>query len=76
MSSVVTGHFFTSLISDQIYTALETVNNGKDAFLVIKDYSGAVINFDMTKDMAEIDNILVKLVAVDGVGIHSQSSYR
>ncbi|QYH53947.1 dihydroxyacetone kinase subunit DhaK [Liquorilactobacillus nagelii] len=65
LSAAVAGQVFTSPTPDQIYAAIKAVNTGKGVFLVIKNYSGDVMNFDMAKDMAEMDDILVKSIVVD-----------
>ena len=33
--------------------------------MVVKNYSGDVMNFDMAKDLASMDNIPVKSIVVD-----------
>ncbi|MFT8725218.1 MAG: dihydroxyacetone kinase subunit DhaK [Liquorilactobacillus nagelii] len=65
LSAAVAGQVFTSPTPDQIYAAIKAVNTGKGVFLVIKNYSGDVMNFDMAKDMAEMDDIPVKSIVVD-----------
>ena len=52
LSAAVAGQVFTSPTPDQIYEAIKAVDSGKGVFLVIKNYSGDVMNFDMAKDMA------------------------
>ncbi|KRM92123.1 dihydroxyacetone kinase subunit DhaK [Liquorilactobacillus cacaonum] len=65
LSAAVAGQVFTSPTPDQIYEAIKAVDAGKGVFLVIKNYSGDVMNFDMAKDMAELDDIRVKSIVVD-----------
>ncbi|KRL40402.1 dihydroxyacetone kinase subunit DhaK [Liquorilactobacillus nagelii] len=65
LSAAVAGQVFTSPTPDQIYAAIKAVNTGKGVFLVVKNYSGDVMNFDMAKDMAEMDDIPVKSIVVD-----------
>ena len=65
LSAAVAGQVFTSPTPDQIYAAIKAVDQGKGVFLVVKNYSGDVMNFDMAKDMAELDNIQVKSIVVD-----------
>ena len=60
LSAAVAGQVFTSPTPDQIYAAIKAVDQGKGVFLVVKNYSGDVMNFDMAKDMAELDDIQVK----------------
>lgn len=65
LSAAVCGQVFTSPTPDQIYAAIKAVNQGQGVFLVVKNYSGDVMNFDMAKDLASMDNIPVKLIVVD-----------
>lgn len=65
LSAAVCGQVFTSPTPDQIYAAIKKVDQGKGVFLVVKNYSGDVMNFDMAKDMAEMDDIKVKSIVVD-----------
>ncbi|KRM87617.1 dihydroxyacetone kinase subunit DhaK [Lacticaseibacillus thailandensis] len=65
LSGAVAGQVFTSPTPDQIYAAIKAVNTGSGVFLVVKNYSGDVMNFDMAKDMAELDDIPVKSIVVD-----------
>ncbi|GAJ26607.1 phosphoenolpyruvate-dihydroxyacetone phosphotransferase [Liquorilactobacillus sucicola DSM 21376 = JCM 15457] len=65
LSAAVAGQVFTSPTPDQIYAAIKAADHGKGVFLVIKNYSGDVMNFDMAKDLAELDDIKVKSIIVD-----------
>lgn len=65
LSAAVCGQVFTSPTPDQIYAAIKAVDQGKGVFLVVKNYSGDVMNFDMAKDLAEADGIKVKSIVVD-----------
>lgn len=65
LSAAVAGQVFTSPTPDQIYAAIKAVDQGKGVFLVVKNYSGDVMNFDMAKDMAAMDNIKVKSIVVN-----------
>ncbi|CAM2778969.1 dihydroxyacetone kinase subunit DhaK [Dellaglioa algida] len=65
LSGAVAGQVFTSPTPDQIYEAIKAANHGKGVFCVVKNYSGDIMNFDMAKELAEIDDIEVKMVVVD-----------
>lgn len=65
LSAAVAGQVFTSPTPDQIYAAIKAVDQGQGVFMVVKNYSGDVMNFDMAKDMAEMDDIKVKSIVVD-----------
>lgn len=65
LSAAVCGQVFTSPTPDQVYEAIKSVDHGKGVFLIIKNYSGDVMNFDMAKDMAEMDGIKIKSIVVN-----------
>ena len=65
LSAAVCGQVFTSPTPDQIYEAIKAVNHGKGVYLVVRNYSGDVMNFDMAKDLAAMDDIEVKSIVVD-----------
>lgn len=65
LSAAICGQVFTSPTPDQIYEAIKTVDQGKGVFMVVKNYSGDVMNFDMAKDLSEMDGIKVKSIVVD-----------
>lgn len=53
LSAAVCGDVFTSPTVDQVYEGIKAANKGAGVFLVIKNYTGDVINFTMAKEMAE-----------------------
>lgn len=65
LTGAICGQVFTSPTPDQIYEAIKAADQGKGVFLVVKNYSGDVMNFDMAKDLAAMDNIEVKAIVVD-----------
>lgn len=65
LSGAVCGRVFTSPTPDQVFEAIKGADNGEGVFLVIKNYSGDVMNFEMAKDMAELEGIKVAYVVVD-----------
>lgn len=65
LTAAVAGQVFTSPTPDQIYEAIKLSDHGKSVFLIIKNYSGDVMNFEMAKDMAEMDGIKVKSIVID-----------
>ncbi|WP_125709260.1 dihydroxyacetone kinase subunit DhaK [Lacticaseibacillus porcinae] len=65
LSAAVCGQVFTSPTPDQIYEAIKASDQGRGVFMVVKNYSGDVMNFDMAKDMAEMDDIQVASIVVD-----------
>lgn len=65
LSAAVCGQVFTSPTPDQIYEAIKATDKGKGTLLIVKNYSGDVMNFDMAKDLAAMDDIAVASVLVD-----------
>ncbi|WP_302372176.1 dihydroxyacetone kinase subunit DhaK [Enterococcus asini] len=65
LSAAVCGQVFTSPTPDQIYEAIKATDKGKGTLLIVKNYSGDVMNFDMAKDLAAMDDIEVTSVLVD-----------
>ncbi|MFT8929639.1 MAG: dihydroxyacetone kinase subunit DhaK [Sporolactobacillus sp.] len=74
LDAAVAGAIFTSPTPDQIYEAIKAVDRGKGVLLVIKNYSGDIMNFDMAREMAEMDDIDVASVVVnDDVAVENST---
>ncbi|NSA02038.1 dihydroxyacetone kinase-like protein [Clostridium beijerinckii] len=74
LDAAVAGAVFTSPTPDQVYEAIKAVDLGKGVLLVIKNYTGDVMNFEMAKDMAEMEGINVKTVVVnDDVAVENST---
>jgi len=70
LDGAVAGAVFTSPTPDQIFEAIKAVDAGKGVLLVIKNYTGDVMNFEMAADMAEAEGIKVdKVVVNDDVAV-------
>lgn len=65
LDAAVAGPVFTSPTPDQIYEAIKAVDDGKGTLLIIKNYTGDVMNFDMAADMAGMEDIKVEQVIVN-----------
>lgn len=62
------GQIFTSPTPDQMIAAANAVDNGKGVLLVVKNYAGDLMNFEMASEMLEIEHETVLVnddVAVD-----------
>lgn len=63
LSAAVCGDVFTSPTVDQVYEGIKAADKGAGVFLVIKNYTGDVMNFQMAAEMAaDMDNIEVEYV--------------
>lgn len=70
----VAGAVFTSPTPDQIYEGIKAVANDAGVLLVVKNYTGDVMNFDMAKEMAEMEGIKVESVIVnDDVAVENST---
>lgn len=65
LSAAVCGEVFTSPTPDQILEAIKASDEGNGVFMVIKNYSGDIMNFEMAKDLADMEDIPVDFVVVD-----------
>lgn len=74
LDAAVSGEVFTSPTPDQVLEAIKAVDSGSGVFLVIKNYTGDVINFEMAAEMAEAEGIDVEQVVVnDDVAVEDSS---
>lgn len=74
LNAAVAGEVFTSPTPDQVYEAVKAVDGGEGVLLVIKNYTGDVMNFDMAKEMADMDDIKVESVVVnDDVAVENST---
>lgn len=74
LDAAVAGAVFTSPTPDQIYEAIKAVDAGKGVLLVVKNYTGDVLNFEMAAEMAEADGIQVAQVVVnDDVAVENST---
>lgn len=75
LDAAVAGPVFTSPTPDQIYEAVKAVDTGKGVLLVIKNYSGDVMNFEMAAEMAAADDIKVERVITNDDVAVKDSTY-
>jgi len=74
LDGAVAGSVFTSPTPDQVYEAIKAVANDAGVLLVVKNYTGDVMNFDMAKEMAEMEGIKVESVIVnDDVAVENST---
>ncbi|MFC4401843.1 dihydroxyacetone kinase subunit DhaK [Gracilibacillus xinjiangensis] len=65
LDAAVVGEVFTSPTPDQVIEAIKAVDSGAGVLLIIKNYTGDVMNFEMAKEMAEMEGIQVDQVIVN-----------
>ena len=65
LDAAVAGAVFTSPTPDQIYEGIKAVATEQGVLMVIKNYTGDVMNFEMAGEMAAMEGINVKQVVVN-----------
>ncbi len=65
LDGAIAGDVFTSPTPDAVFEAVKAVDGGKGVLLVIKNYTGDVMNFEMAEEMAEAEGIEVDHVVVN-----------
>lgn len=74
LDGAVAGSVFTSPTPDQVFEAIKAVDGGKGVLLIIKNYTGDVLNFEMAAEMAEAEGIQVEKVIVnDDVAVENST---
>lgn len=74
LDGAVAGAVFTSPTPDQIFEAIKAVNGGKGVLLIIKNYTGDVLNFEMAAELAAAEGIMVEKVIVnDDVAVENST---
>jgi dihydroxyacetone kinase-like protein len=64
LDAAVAGNVFASPSPDRVLKGIQTANSGKGVLLIVKNYSGDIMNFDMAKELAEEEGIEVDSVVV------------
>ncbi|MCH3971763.1 MAG: dihydroxyacetone kinase subunit DhaK [Oscillospiraceae bacterium] len=65
LDAAVPGPVFTSPTPDQIYEGIKAIATNKGVLMVVKNYTGDVMNFEMAEEMAQADGISVKHVVTN-----------
>lgn len=65
LSAAIAGAVFTSPTPDQILEAIKEADQGAGVFMVVKNYSGDIMNFEMAQELAEMEGIEVASIVVD-----------
>jgi dihydroxyacetone kinase-like protein len=74
LDAAVAGEVFTSPTPDQVYEGIKAIDGGKGVLMIIKNYTGDVMNFEMAADMAEAEGIKVaKVIVNDDVAVENST---
>lgn len=65
LDGAVAGPVFTSPTPDQIYEGIKAVAADAGVLMIVKNYTGDVMNFEMAAEMAGMDGIIVKHVVTN-----------
>ena len=65
IDAAVSGEVFTSPTPDAIFEGIKAVDTGNGVLMIVKNYSGDVMNFEMAAEMAEMEDIEVEQVVVN-----------
>ncbi|KYH15185.1 dihydroxyacetone kinase subunit DhaK [Staphylococcus kloosii] len=77
LDAAVCGEIFTSPTPDKILNAIKAVDNGDGVLLIVKNYAGDVMNFEMAQDMAKMEDINVAMVVVkDDIAVDEEAQRR
>jgi phosphoenolpyruvate---glycerone phosphotransferase subunit DhaK len=70
LDAACTGHIFTSPTPDQIMAAIEETDTGAGCLLVVKNYDGDVMNFDMAAEALTGRHRIETVIVDDDVSSH------
>jgi dihydroxyacetone kinase-like protein len=65
LDAAIAGDVFTSPTPQQVFGAIKAADNGNGVLMVIKNYSGDVMNFEMAAELADMEDIKVEKVIVN-----------
>ncbi|SUM74743.1 dihydroxyacetone kinase subunit DhaK [Staphylococcus hominis] len=65
LDASVCGEVFTSPTPDKILDAIKAVDTSDGVLLIVKNYAGDVMNFEMAQEMAQMEDIKVERVIVN-----------
>ncbi len=74
LDAAVCGNVFSSPSPDRIIEGIKRADSGKGVLLVIKNYSGDIMNFDFASELAEDEGIEVdKVIVKDDVAVEDST---
>lgn len=74
LTAACPGEVFTSPVPDQMLGAIKAANGGKGALLVVKNYTGDVMNFELAAELAAAEGIAVESVVIgDDVAVQDST---
>ncbi|MDR1376592.1 MAG: dihydroxyacetone kinase subunit DhaK, partial [Synergistaceae bacterium] len=64
LDAAVAGNVFASPSPDRVLKGIQAADSGKGVLLIVKNYSGDIMNFDMARELAEAEGITADSVVV------------
>ena len=64
LDAAVCGNVFASPSPDRILEGIEEADTGKGVLLIVKNYSGDIMNFEIAQDMCDIEEDMIDMVIV------------
>ena len=64
LDTAVCGNVFASPSPDRVLRGIQEANGGRGVLLIIKNYSGDIMNFEMAQELAAMEDIPVRAVVV------------
>jgi len=64
LDAAVCGNVFASPSPDRILKGIEEADTGKGVLLIVKNYSGDIMNFEMAQDLCGLDDDMIDMVIV------------
>ena len=65
LDAVVAGNVYTSPTPDQVYEAIKAVATDKGVLMIVMNYTGDIMNFEMAQELAMADGIKVEMVVTN-----------
>lgn len=77
LDAAVCGEIFTSPTPDKILEAIKAVATAEGVLLIVKNYAGDVMNFEMAMELAEMESIKVdRVIVADDIAIDNKEQRR
>lgn len=74
LDGAVIGEIFTSPTPDKVLAAIQAADTGSGVLLIIKNYTGDVLNFEMAMELAEMEGIkCAKVIVNDDVAVENST---
>lgn len=75
LDAAVSGNVFASPSPDRVLRGIQLADNGEGVLLIIKNYAGDIMNFEIAKELAEMKGINVDFVIVkDDVAVEDSDT--